>query len=269
MAIKVFHEAPLSIMPFVSEFTDGEYCLPHLLDSNEGYREYFEQAKLNNRYIIMDNSLHELGYPYSNERLIYWVNKLKPDEFIVPDVLGNPSTTLNLVNDWVNIEFESYNTIKVAVIQAQFEEDFRILYEEYKELGYKKICIPYGLEVYQKIFPHPNKYVARTYGRIKVIMDLLDKGVIKDEDKIHLLGCNLPNEFVYYKNTPQIESIDTSNPVMAALDGNSYSYWEYGNLGLDSKPKCNINNSFTLPRFSIDLDLVESNIDLFKQMNKL
>jgi hypothetical protein len=38
------------------------------------------------RYIVMDNSLHELGEAYNSERLMHWVNEIEPNEFIVPDV---------------------------------------------------------------------------------------------------------------------------------------------------------------------------------------
>ena len=31
------------------------------------------------RYIVMDNSLHELGEAYNTERLMYWINELTPD----------------------------------------------------------------------------------------------------------------------------------------------------------------------------------------------
>ncbi len=41
----------------------------------------------------MDNSLHELGEAYSTDRLMYWVNKLEPNEFIVPDVWEDYSSS--------------------------------------------------------------------------------------------------------------------------------------------------------------------------------
>ena len=42
--------------------------------------------KKQGRYIIMDNSLHELGKAYNHERLLHWITELEPNEFIVPDV---------------------------------------------------------------------------------------------------------------------------------------------------------------------------------------
>ena len=39
-------------------------------------------------------------------------------------------------------------------------------------------------------------------------------------DRVHLLGCNLPQEYLYYKDFPFIETIDTSNPIIHGLEGN-------------------------------------------------
>ena len=44
-------------------------CLT-LLDQDEEYKQYFFDAKKSGRYIIMDNSLHELGEAYNYDRLI-------------------------------------------------------------------------------------------------------------------------------------------------------------------------------------------------------
>ena len=100
--VKVSHELPNNMLYMSKEINDYEYCLPHLLDkvhikkenSPQVYRDHFFQAKKDGRYIIMDNSLHELGEAYGEDRLLHWVNKLKPDEFIVPDVWENQIATL-------------------------------------------------------------------------------------------------------------------------------------------------------------------------------
>ena len=84
--IKVSHELPIDLLYLSKDVNDYEYCLPHLLDQNKSYKDYFYQAKKDGRYIIMDNSLHELGKAYDSKRLLHWINELKPNEFIVPDV---------------------------------------------------------------------------------------------------------------------------------------------------------------------------------------
>jgi hypothetical protein len=84
--MKVSHEVPRCLLTASPEFNDYEYILPHLLDIDEEYLAYFRDAKAKGRYIVMDNSLHELGEAYNHKRLLYWVNELEPDEFMVPDV---------------------------------------------------------------------------------------------------------------------------------------------------------------------------------------
>ena len=59
--VKVSHEVPICLLNKSRDFNDYDYCLPHLLDKNLEYEKYFRDAKEKGRYIIMDNSLHELG----------------------------------------------------------------------------------------------------------------------------------------------------------------------------------------------------------------
>ena len=90
-------------------------------------------------------------------------------------------------------------------------------------------------------------------------------GLIGITDKIHLLGCSLPQEFLYYKDIKQIKSIDTSNPVMAAFDGTTY----HPNNGLDSKPKTKIDEVMNLPFDSNILEKIEYNTTYFKLLNNI
>ena len=56
--MKVSHEVPRCLLLASQEFNDYDYCLPHLLDQDEEYKQYFLDAKKAGRYIVMDNSLH-------------------------------------------------------------------------------------------------------------------------------------------------------------------------------------------------------------------
>ena len=66
--LKIFHELPLGLMHYGYAWTDGDYCLPIFLDKYEQYRLYFQKARLDKRFIIMDNSLFE-GYTHTTEDL--------------------------------------------------------------------------------------------------------------------------------------------------------------------------------------------------------
>ena len=261
--IKISHETPLCLLEDSKHFNDYDYCLPHLLDEEKGYEEYFRQVKKEGRYIIMDNSLHELGEAYNNNRLMYWINELEPDEFIVPDVWENRDQSVVNAKEWSQIILPE-NTTKVAVVQATTIHEASTCYQTYKDLGYKKIAFSYGASYYNDVVPHPNKDLGKALGRLLVISALYKTKVIHQDDRIHLLGCSVPQEFGWYKGYDCIESIDTSNPVMAALEGTRYNL-----SGLDKKPKANMNDYFYMLDEQVNWDLLTNNLNRFRTINDL
>ena len=74
-------------------------------------------------------------------------------------------------------------------------------------------------------------------GRQRFIQHLIDEQIWDWGKPHHLLGCSLAKEFSYYTNSrtrvDNIVSIDTSNPVMAAIKRVKYDF----ESGLDGKPK--------------------------------
>ena len=100
--VKVSHELPINLLHKSFDWNDYEYCLPHLLDENNKYQDHFLKAKQSGSYIIMDNSLHELGEAYAEDRLMHWISVLEPDEFIVPDVWENCISTVSNAAKWIN-----------------------------------------------------------------------------------------------------------------------------------------------------------------------
>jgi hypothetical protein len=261
--MKVSHEVPLSLLELSKGFNDYDYCLPHLLDKYEQYLNYYKNAKTTGRYIIMDNSLHELGHAYDTDRLMHWINELQPNEFIVPDVWEDMEASIKNATEWAKIELPK-NTLKVAVVQAKSIEEAKECYLKYKSLGYKKIAFSYGAVYYKEHFPHSSQAVATAVGRVYVIHSLYKEGIIKDTDNVHLLGCAIPQEFVHYKDMPFITTIDTSNPVMAAIEGITYEPY-----GLDQKPKTKIDEVIEIKLDKPQFFNTMSNIKQFKTINGL
>ena len=101
-------------------------------------------------------------------------------------------------------------------------------------------------------------------GRLKTINNLYKNNIIGDYDRVHLLGCNLPQEFLYYKDFPFIESIDTSNPVIHALKGMRYSEG-----GLLHKDKEKIDENFVQPISPKQKKDVLHNVKMFRKINQL
>jgi len=261
--IKVSHETPLCLLDDSEKFNDYDYCLPHLLDEEPAYEAYFREAKKAGRYIIMDNSLHELGEAYDSARLMHWINELVPNEFVVPDVWENRDTSVVNARKWAQIILPKGVT-KVAVVQAQTIHEAATCYQTYRDLGYEKIAFSYGASYYNDVVPHPNRDLGKALGRLSVISALYKTKVIHDNDRVHLLGCAVPQEFGWYKGFKFIESIDTSNPVMAALEGIYYT-----NAGLDAKPKANMNDYFYMLSDQVDYDILINNIYKFREINDL
>lgn len=261
--IKVSHEVPFCLLDYSREFNDYDYCLPHLLDENEEYLAYFRKAKAEGRYIIMDNSLHELGKAYDSKRLWHWINELEPDEFIVPDVWEDKTSSIVNARQWIKNQYPK-NTTPVAVVQAQTLHEAFECTQTYKDLGYKKIAYSYGASYYNDICVHPNKDLGKALGRVYVISTLYKQGVLHPNDRVHLLGCQVPQEFGWYQGIECIESIDTSNPIMAALDGNAIEF-----SGLTEKPEANMNTFQNIDYELIDLDLVDNNVEMFRLINNL
>ena len=263
MKIRVSHEVPLQLLEDSKQFNCYDYCLPHLLDQYKTYKDYFYKAKKEGRYIIMDNSLHELGEAYDTERLMYWVNELKPNEFIVPDVWENSVYSVRNAKEWSNINLPKEVT-KVAVVQGKSYTEFATGYQSYKWFGYDKIAFSYGASYFQECFPHPNPHIAKMMGRLETITNLVKYNIISDFDRVHLLGCNLPQEYLYYKDFPFIETIDTSNPIIHGLEGIRYSEG-----GLLHKSNQKIDKDFRQNVTPKQKEDILYNIEMFKKINNI
>ena len=258
--MKVSHEVPRCLLNASQVFNDYDYCLPHLLDQDEEYKQYFEKARDEGRYVIMDNSLHELGEAYDYDRLRYWVNELQPNEFIVPDVWMNCSQTAAQAKYWRQFKYPK-KTKLTAVIQGENKNQAYLCANLLAELGYDKLCVSYGATWYNDFFPHSNPDMGKALGRVRFVQGLLNLSSMY-ATKFHLLGCSIPQEFGWYDNHPKIESIDTSNPIMAALDGTRYT-----DQGLTTKPKANMNDNFEIDFKDICYEDILHNTTLFREIN--
>jgi len=261
--MKISHETPKCLLNNSKHFNDYQYALVHLLEKDKKYREHFLSCKKEGIPIYLDNSLHELGTSIGGEILLKWINILEPENVFVPDVWEDKTQTLVNAKHWKQFKYPE-NTTPVAVVQAKSYGEAFECYHLLKELGYQKIAFSYGASYYNEVSHHPNKDMGKALGRIIVISMLFKAGIISKTDRVHLLGCSIPQEFGWYKDHPYIESIDTSNPIMAALEGIKYS-----KKGLDSKPKANMNDFFDIDGKKVDYGLVLHNTKLFREINGL
>lgn len=261
--MKISHEVPRCLLEESRKFNNFDYALVHLLEKDEEYRNFFLKSKKMGREIYLDNSLHELGTAIGGEILMKWINILEPIHVFVPDVWEDAIKNLSNALLWIYESFPE-NTTPIAIVQASSYREACKSYEELKTMGYQKIAFSYGAHYYNTLYPHPNKSVGGALGRVLTLIKMLNEGIIKKEDRIHLLGTHFPLEFSLYKGSGlNIESIDTSNPIMASLDNTPYT-----SMGIIDKPKSNMNNCFETPKEDINLQLLYHNIEVFKNLTK-
>jgi len=257
----VSHEVPFCLLEKSLDFCDYQYALPHLLESNDEYRNHFIKCKEKGVEIYLDNSLHELGYSMDNPTLLKWIEILKPSNFFIPDVWEDKDASVRNARQWANIEVPQ-ETTKIAVVQATSLHDAMLCTKIYQDLGYKKIAFSYGASYYNELCPISNKDLGKAIGRFMVISSLYEQKILTKHDRVHLLGTSAPIEFSMYKSIECIESIDTSNPIMAAIDNIKYTD------GLHEKPLSNLNMCSNISISEINEDLVYHNVKVFKDILK-
>jgi len=256
--IKIYHEAPKSIFKEVQAITSGDYALVHLMEEDPEYLALFKQAKEDGREIILDNSIFELEEAFDAEKFAGWVLELKPDWYIVPDALEDAKKTVQQMTEWNN-KYKNLPGKKIGVVQGKTYEQIKLCYEYMDKIAnVDMIAISFDYSYYTQSFPHPNKLVSWAMGRVKLLGDLLRDGVINEEKKHHLLGCSIALEFSFYSEYKWIYSLDTSNPVVAAIKGTSY-----GEMGLWHKDSQKLFELINYSVEKIDLNKVQGNIHKF------
>lgn len=256
---KIAHEAPLSAFNRIQEVTDYDYALVHLFEENEEYWDKFVRAKAMGREIILDNSIFELGTAFEPKRFAYWIERLLPDWYIIPDALEDAETTVKNVKAW---SMPDNGCKSIGVVQGKSYEEIKWCYQEIEPLVDKvAISFDYSFFIDTEINGIlPTKFHHYMYGRDALIHRLLAEEVINVNKPHHLLGCGLPQEFESYRGYDWIDSIDTSNPVVAAIKGIRYN----GMKGLEDKPSEKL---FTLINYrpsSYELQMMLYNIECFR-----
>ena len=264
MNIRLAHESPISIFDTVQKATDYDYCLVHLMEESETYRQKFEKAKADGRMIYLDTSIFELGTAFDPDKFAGWVERLRPDYFFVPDVLEDGYSTMKQMSEW-NQKYRGLPGERVGVVQGRDLIEIMDCYRYMDQTAdVSMIAFSFDYSMYHNLFPSPNKYVSWAMGRVMLLNKLLELRVINTSKKHHLLGCSLPLEFRYYREFGYdwIYSIDTSNPVVHAIK--SVRYEE--NLGLMNKDSQKLFEMINYPADQIDKDTLVHNLYQFRRI---
>ena len=267
MLIKVSHESPISILDISREYNDFDYCLVHLLDQYPVYKDFFKFARMAyNREVLLDNSIFELGKAFDSHEFWAKVKEIKPNMFIVPDVLEDAQGTVQSFKAFANYTLDIKNNLLTKAIGAVQGKTWHELKECYKFMSDNAdmIAISFDFSYYQAIGEGASHLEKWCTGRQRFISDLISNGIWNWNKPHHLLGCSLAKEFRFYvdRNIHNIVSCDTSNPVVAAIHGLKYD----ADYGLDNKPSTKLADLIAHNFTDDQLELVKYNTTMFKKI---
>jgi hypothetical protein len=271
--MRIAHEAPLSLMKYVKQVTDYDYALASLFDNVSGYYEYFKQSKKEGRKILLDNGVFEEGVAMKDKDYVNWIKDLQPDEYIVPDVMGDMHRTVVNFQKWL-LEYQDLPGKKIGVVHGYTIEEFIECYK-YMSTYADKIAINFSQSFYQEIYPQQqgmSKEIKQAQGRLWITGHLHSLGIWNAEKPHHLLGASVPSEFsAYVERHPSfvyksIESIDTSNPIVYAIVKGRYPKHI---SGVVTKETTKVKDLITTPYSDKLLIDVIANVIQFRTQNNL
>lgn len=256
----ISHEVPIQYLKKSKKFNDYDYCLLHLTYEYPEYKEFYKDSK---RKVLLDNSLFELGDSLSNEQLAKGVIDIKPTWYVIPDCLNNRCETVRRFKSFVK-DYPGLPGLKIGVVQGSTVEEMIKCYKFMSEHA-DKIAIPFDSKAYDDFYNSYNVLMKWTVGRQQFIKLLVDMGIWNFNKPHHLLGCSLAKEFEAYDwDSLNIESLDTSNPVVCGICG-----FVYKDKGLDYKPGIKLCELVNTKLSKEQTEVIEYNVKKFREICRL
>ena len=232
MAIELAIGAPISMMNDLCPNGHIELCFTHLLkESDSAYRNYYFGAKKKGRFVMLDNGIMELGYSMTAEDLLSVSTELKPDLVTPPEILNDSHSTLNMTYDFLNVFEKSglYPNTKIFGVAhgaslKDWSHSFKLL-SQIPQIA--RIGIPYDIpfDVFTSTQSGGNRLKNLVIRRIELCNWVAE---YYPSAAVHLFGLAHPSELPAQTKHEFIKSIDTSLPVMAAVNNFKYGVDEFG-----------------------------------------
>ena len=194
--IQLALEIPTALLEALTPFTELDFALAHKVLEDEKYAEFYA-AREEDRTLILDNSMHELGHPLPPAELLRAAHSCRADYVIAPDMLGQPARNLLWFFETRKALAEEFKT--AVCLCGRTPEERRIFLQEVYEAD--MLCLPFREE------------------RVAWFLEQLPQWT-----RIHLLGVSTLEELslwpVIADRYTQISfSVDTGKPLKAAMVG--------------------------------------------------
>lgn len=295
--MRISHEVPLDLLNTSQIFNDFDYALVHLFEDFPGYFQYYKDAVENGRMVYLDNSLYELGESFDPARYIKWINELHPAAYIIPDTFWDGERTIRQAMDWF-LNWKPQVKVCCRTIGVAQGATYEEIVKSYKFMACMCDVVAFTFkfhpdfvlnssEEFQNFWLSIGNSMLSLHGmnnedfdddvraacsqaiiRYAVIGKLSADGIIDPNKKHHLLGCQ--NTFLLNKlaELPFIFSIDTSNPIITALEGHTYDADKQGyvNCNFSAKPKSVLGDYFKIPTSIKAVERIKYNTLAFREI---
>ena len=280
--MKINSELPLTMLQENLRLNEYDFVLFHLYQQYPEYRDYYKKLRETHpdRLMIFDNSAYEFfvkGETLDLDAYCAAIIDLRPDMYILPDVLMNQRETLDktfafLAVHEINIIRAFANTGKIvpkplAVAQGNSADELFDCLLKYYQDHIHNVAIPFHNSFYKEYYVDTTADRFRSLfgkltddhryamGRIRFVDDA--RLLLRKFDHVHLLGSHCPAEKAFYGR--DVDTIDTGYPVKCGIAG--YKLFEE-----PAKPDIIIDDFMTTELTPAQQALIDSNINKFKSI---
>lgn len=257
----ISHEIPLDLIDgHQKTISDYMYVLLHKMIEDPVYAQKAYDYQKAGGQVYLDNSCYELGESLDDELLYEYCEKLNPFVVVLPDVIGNKNATIDRTLKFLD-KYPHVANYGMAIAQGATADEMIECYAAFRDYRGED-----EFDIFMLGFPFVFSWAEKNPAvqaatRIKLLEWMSNHHIIDTNRWHHLLGTWQANEFSNYRHYQWVYSLDTSNPVMAAIDGSRYT-----DIGLFQKPKANFDSAYHLTERDIDMGLLYYNVETFRRI---
>lgn len=258
----ISHEIPKTLFTKHDEISDYPYVLGHLLNLDKEYADFYKEKLKTAQYSILDNSAFELGESIPFQELHDLALEYRPTHLVLPDRVHDKLFTMESAKEYLS-EYYTEGQRYIGVCQGDTFEDIADMIDFYLETRKVDIiALPYDLIQNSEHTTVRFRFILWWY------KNRYNYYFHKNRVKFHLLGCENPVEFQFYKGNMTINkfihSIDTSSPIV-----NGWFLQPLTEHGLSgSKPKAKLADNLDIELDNTQLELIFKNVKTFKSYVK-
>ena len=103
--------------------SDFHLILPHLVEKYPKYTEFYKERSRKKDFILLDNSIFELGHSLDKVELLEIAEDIGATEVVAPEVWHNKKDTIKLVDEFIQYHQQKRSSIRILAMATGETED--------------------------------------------------------------------------------------------------------------------------------------------------